>query len=240
MRRVLLVGLAIPVACIAAIVVIVLGSDRTLAFLLVLSSGLALAAALVWFSAISRFAPGLEVMYAIDVVAKEYWRTTVGSERRPRYRREAREWLAANPETEGNRCIRIGLLLWLGRLDEVRESLARQPAEEPIDRFDRVYFEALLAWMEGQSIDVDALRTHARDIDLEHADSVTFAMADIESRLAIAAGRDIWRPFIEARPNLVRLPPGADRRTLAARAALTVMIATTILALALAILVQPA
>jgi hypothetical protein len=240
MRRVLDVGLVIPVACVAAIVAIVLGSDRTLAFLLVLSSGLALAAALVWFSALSRFAPGLEVMFAINAVAKEYWRTTVGSERRPRYRREAREWLAANPETDGNRCIRIGLLLWLGRLDEVRASVARQPADEPIDRFDRVYFEALLAWMEGQPVDVDTLHDHARKIDPDHADSVAFAMADIESRLAIVAGRDIWRPYIEARPKLVRLPAGADRRTIATRAALTVMVATTILALALAILVQPA
>lgn len=200
---------------------------------------MACAGVAVWAVALSRYAPALEILDAWNTAAETYWRAEVGPGRRPRNKREARAWLDAHPETPATWCVRIGLLLLLGRIDGVRAAIARGPAETPIDRFDLVYFTALADWMETGTAEVTALRSAADGLDAEHAASGVLAVADVESRLALEAGSDIWVPFIAARARVRDVRRGARRWVTAARFGGAIGVMTAIAVIVLGLVVQP-
>ena len=142
-----------------------------------------------------------------------YWRAEVGPGRRPRNKREARAWLEAHPETPATSVCRGSACSCCSvAIDEVRAAISRGPTETPIDRFDRGLLHGdRRIWMETGAADVAALRSAADGLDAEHAAAGVLAVADVESRLALEAGGDIWAPFIAAEPGSTTCHGGAGR-----------------------------
>lgn len=118
---------------------------------------------------------------------------------------DARRWLAAFPEQPDDRWLRWELLLLADQPEEAAAVAARIPDDTPYDRFERAYAMDRVAWSQGGTSDLEALRGLAEAVgppghdDRRHAE---VALAVALAKEAAAAGRDPLPPLVAARALL--------------------------------------
>jgi hypothetical protein len=88
-----------------------------------------------------------------------------------------------------------------------------------MDRFELVMLGEIAHWMETGDADLAAVRAASADLRGDDRIWGIIGIADIESRLAVERGEDVWTPWVRARAALGVIPIRADRRIVVLRAA---------------------
>jgi hypothetical protein len=118
----------------------------------------------------------------------------------------AREWLARQPETDGNRWVRPEFLALVGEIDEAYQVLGRMPSDTDDQRFERRSLKVFVDTLAGAAPDVDGLAAAAEEIGEPGSDErlrAVAAAAIARSRLVLARGEKDWTgPLLEAQARI--------------------------------------
>jgi hypothetical protein len=139
------------------------------------------------------------------------WRRATGSGI-PRDERAARDWLAANPETDANRPQRLSAQVRSLDLAAARDTLTRYPRETPFERYYAAADEWFLDYLEGGQPEPTAAEDATAEIVepgmKEHAQ---VGLATLRAHLAAARGLD-WMSALAAPADFVDTRPADGLR----------------------------